>query len=531
MNDNINQTIYKLYKKKGYFDMYGGSLFLTFFILLVFFVATSYFYVMNNIKPIRRNWTKERCSPSIIPFAGLINPDPHTNAFESTSQNFSYCVNNILTSITSNFLQPIYYVMKLVHSIINDVVEAVQMVRKKINSFVTNIESIDREIMGRIFNFLTPIHIMFIKMKDLLEKVNATILTSIYSIISGYFAVKSFTGAFVKIMIIGLIALTAIIIPLLFFFFTIPLAVPLLVIYGIVAGFTTAVIVGLEDIIHMTSSSVPPKPHCFDKDTELILQNGKIVKIKNIQLNDILEDGSRITSIFKVNRNEQDMYLYNGVIVSGSHNVWIEQERRWKPVSLINNAIRITNYKSNILYCVNTTNKHIYINNTYFSDWHDIDDNELHILHKNMKQNKLIERNIEKQDFHSILEGGFGENTNVLLKGNMKVPINKIKIGDRLLHNGKVIGIVEISTQDMNVYEVNFTNTDTKRDNDGIISGENNCIKQNGTFYSTLSLQTKKQIKKKPTKLYHLLVDIDTFILENGCVVGDYNRSIETYLE
>lgn len=538
--DNIKETLNQLYKKKTYFDIYGGSLFMTFFIFFIFFIAISYFYVMNNIKPIKRNWTKERCSPSIIPFAGLINSDPNMSSFDYTSKNFSFCVNNILTSIASKFLQPIYYVMKLVDSTINDVVESVQMVRKKINSFVSNIESIDREIMTRIFNVLQPIHIMFIKMKDLLAKINATMITSIYSMISGYFAVKAFTGAFVKIMIIGLISLTAIIIPLLFFFFTIPLAVPLLVIYGIVAGFTTSVIVGLEDIIHMSSSSVPPKPHCFDENTELKLNDGSIKKIKDILIDDTLIDGSRVTSKFKVIRNGQDMYLHNGVIVSGCHNIWNGRENTWKPVCLDKYSYLIGDYTKDFIYCINTTNKYIHLNGTYFSDWHDIDKDELNILERNFMLKGLIDRKIETQDFHSVLEGGFGKDTKILLKGNITKPINRIKNGDVLINNSKVIGIVEISTKDMNIYEINLNdhNLTKKQGNDKntnvskIIIGNNNLLLTDcNTFTSTISLYNKKQIENKPNKLYHLLIDNDSFILENGYVVKDYNASIEVYLE
>ena len=46
---------------------------------------------MNRLKPIKADWTNQRCNPSIIPFAGLINAPPNTSKIEYTAENFSQC--------------------------------------------------------------------------------------------------------------------------------------------------------------------------------------------------------------------------------------------------------------------------------------------------------------------------------------------------------------------------------------------------------------------------------------------------------
>ena len=71
--DNLKEALNGLYKKTTYLDMYGGSVFMMLLTLLVFFILFSYFRVMNNIKPIKSQWAVQRCNPSVIPFAGLIN--------------------------------------------------------------------------------------------------------------------------------------------------------------------------------------------------------------------------------------------------------------------------------------------------------------------------------------------------------------------------------------------------------------------------------------------------------------------------
>ena len=77
MNNNISNVINKLYSKAGFLEKYGGSLWTTFIISLIFFIAISYYFVYNNIEPIKADWVNQRCKPNVMPFAGLINPpDP-----------------------------------------------------------------------------------------------------------------------------------------------------------------------------------------------------------------------------------------------------------------------------------------------------------------------------------------------------------------------------------------------------------------------------------------------------------------------
>ena len=38
---------------------------------------------MNNLDPIKADWVNQRCTPGVIPFAGLINPPKDgTSAFD-----------------------------------------------------------------------------------------------------------------------------------------------------------------------------------------------------------------------------------------------------------------------------------------------------------------------------------------------------------------------------------------------------------------------------------------------------------------
>lgn len=525
--DSLENIFKTIYKNKGYFTLYGGSVFATFIILLVFFIVFSYFFVMNDLSTIRKNWTTNRCNPAYIPFAGIINKDPHKSVFDSTSSNFNYCLNNVLTSITSDFLLPIHYAMNLGGETVKDITDSIQMVRKKFKSLIDNLENINNELFSKVFSFIIPIQHMFIKFRYILLKTNTTMLTTIYSMIAGYLGLKSFAGAFVQIMIIGLLSLTAMIIPLLLFVFSAPLAVPLLVAFSIVAGFTTSVIVGLEDVIHMSTKSVPHKPHCFDPETEIQLQSGEIKQIRKIAIGDILNDGSKVTGVFKVSRNNMDMYLYKNVVVSGCHNIINHNTNISTPVCNLVEAIYLHNYTNSILYCLNTDSGIIQINNVCFSDWNDIDANELDIIKANLFD--IIPYNLSKNNLHTYLESGFVGETKIDLANGGEKNIKDLTIGEKLQGGGRVIGVVVVDSKNTTI--CNYKILDTS-----FTSTENITYYLERFGYQNVLYNENKYIQKQildtkdnPKYLYNILVSNDKFY-SNGIQFKDYNFGLEQFL-
>lgn len=225
MNNNL-KNINKLYDNMSYMDLYGGSIVVSILLILAFFVLFSYFHIKKQFYKIKRNWNVNKCSPSVIPFAGLINKDPHKSVLDSTGANFNECVNNVLVEITGDFLSPIYYVTSTLQNMVANISSDIQMVRTKISSMVGNIGNIDKIIMGRIFGFIMPIKLMFIKIKDMLAKTNATLITTMYTGIATYLGLKSFISTFAILMLIPLAFCIVTAAILNAFFFTAPFAIP-----------------------------------------------------------------------------------------------------------------------------------------------------------------------------------------------------------------------------------------------------------------------------------------------------------------
>tara|TARA_B100000927_G_C16460506_1_gene467660 strand:+ start:1179 stop:2057 length:879 start_codon:yes stop_codon:yes gene_type:complete len=121
---------------------------------------------------------------------------------------------------------------------------------------------------------------------------------------------------------------------------------------------------------------------CFDKNTEIRLQNNKVKKIKNIILGDILENGETVTALIKIrnldkkNKIIENFYKIketnsnNYVKVTGSH--MILNKITGKYVKVSDHPLSIPTFKGDAeLYCINTTNHEIPIGGHIFWDWED----------------------------------------------------------------------------------------------------------------------------------------------------------------
>ena len=168
------------------------------------------------------------------------------------------------------------------------------------------------------------------------------------------------------------------------------------------------------------------------------------------------------------------MYIYNDIIVSGSHSVYYEKQ--WTkvcdcPLFFITNQ----NIKEEIIYCLNTEQKVIPIRNKstknknhkslLFCDWDELMDNEKieKILSLKVVENKIIGY---KENMNEYLDLGFKYKIRVLLKNGKKKKIVNLKIGDVLECGEIVIGIVEIIKNDNSKLYNLLTNTSTFRIND-----------------------------------------------------------------
>jgi len=116
---------------------------------------------------------------------------------------------------------------------------------------------------------------------------------------------------------------------------------------------------------------------CFDPDTQLKLKTGKMVKMKDISLGDILENGSEVIAVLRIKANKDEKYykiyskkLKNYIYVTGSHKISNPDTNVFIDVCDYEKSI-LSEKTSNEYSCLVTSDHLIPIGEYIFWDWED----------------------------------------------------------------------------------------------------------------------------------------------------------------
>ena len=530
--DPFISNMKQIYIQKGYWEMYGVDVFTSIVICIIFFILSSYFYILNNIDPIKANWATERCSPAVIPFAGIINRGAGESVLDFTEKNFTGCIQSILTNITSYAFQPVYYIMNNLTSLFSESLDAVNGIRAEFNTIRNSMTGFSTEVMGRTLNITLPVSQMVITIKDMMSKIMGTFSASIFTLFGSFLTLKSFMLFIMELLTVilyivlgtGMVMFGISMIPL-FGLWAIPIvAVDLALMISILIP-TIVIRDMMSDVLSLSTRSLPENPSCFIGNTALEIKNNRVdgqieiinKSISSVEIGDVLKTGEIITAIMKFARNGQTIYDNDGIFVTGEHMICIPSAAgiiQWIKVKDHIKSIK-TELNDEFVYCVGTNTKSFLIKNkhslySHFLDWDDITDENFKLIERNVL-NKIPD--FRKKDIHYHLDNGLIGTTMIdLLNGN-KITISDINVNDILENNAKVTGVIKLDGKYIKNI-MNYTN-----DEKTIIGANLNLVIQ------------FKEIKEVKTYdvLYHLLTDKGYFT-SNGIMMIDYNYGIDKYL-
>ena len=193
---------------------------------------------------------------------------------------------------------------------------------------------------------------------------------------------------------------------------------------------------------------------CFGEGTNIELENGNIIKIEDLKLGMKLKNGGYIISLMKFRGNDVEMYEYDGIKVSGEHPVLEESE--WKRIEDSKYAIK-TSYNKKYIYCLETSDHYIKINNTIYGDYIEIPDEVVNNNIQDIVIEYMNNRTYKKYNAYSKTKSYnwcFYENTLIDLNNNKYKPISKLKIGDKI-KTGIVTGLVKTNANNIELYKYN----------------------------------------------------------------------------
>ena len=514
------QNIKKMYEKLNYFDQYGGSVVLFIIITIILSLVISYSFIMLNAQPIIDDWPNQRCKPNIIPFAGLITHPEGVSASDYTAQNFTYCTQNILSSITGMAVEPITFAVSMLNDMANAIKNDIQNIRGMFDKVRSMFQEISQEIMGRIMNIMIPLQQIIISFRDLVGKIQGTMTAGLFTLLGSYYTLKSMMGAIAQFIIIILITLAVMIAIFWIIPFTWGFAITNTVIFIAIAIPMAIILAFMIDVLKVQTSLSIPSVKCFDKDTLITMNDGTSKKISEIKNGDILIGDNEVTSCIKVTAEGSEMYKLNEIIVSDSHIV--NYNGNWIHVSEHPDSIKYPFYNENYLYCLNTTSKVIFIKDKIFTDWDEIYGNDIIKIINSTDNVKNVE------DIHTYLDGGFIGSTKLKLKNGSFKEIKDIEIDDILENGEKVYGIVKINGNNVNQqFKFNLGKNNYVEGGPNLCMCDKNVINES-TLYLTLA--NKLILNEKHCDLYHLLTDKKTFNVDK-IKFYDYNAAIDLLLE
>jgi hypothetical protein len=491
----------KLYDKQGFFDRYNGSVFITLLIMIVFFLIFAYSYIQRHITTIKANWVAERCTPMVIPFAGMVNAPEGTSKFKFTYKNFNFCINTIIKEVATYAMMPLELAVDGIHKILKEFTEAINAIRKILSYIRNAVSKVTHNIMSRILNLLIPIQKLLIAFKATMGKAHATMVTGMYSAIGGlWFTISGLLNVynFIIVMLISLAATIAIL-----WFIPFGLGAPAAIIstltfmaVSIPLGIIAVAVKNIINVSGVKQTMGPiPTTSCFKKDTLIRGTNNILHSIQSIKLGTQLAKGGYVTAVLKLDASQEKMFNLGNIVVSGSHKV--RYEKKWVYVCDHPDAIPIKGFEDKFIYCLNTSKKIIGIGDYVFQDWDEIDKSNIHKYGCD-----------KESDIFDNLENGFHPDTPMYISHkDGPIALKDISIGDRLMSGEKIIGIVKIKN-DKPLYEY-----------PGFLATYQCSIIQ----YLGI---TMKQSLEQTDILYHLLTDSGSLHI-NEQKLKDYNWNID----
>ena len=244
---------------------------------------------------------------------------------DDMEKDFVYCIQNIQTNFMGSLLQPITYVTSSLSNSLSSFGDDINMVRAMFDKIRTFTSSIIQSVFGVFLNLIIEFQKIIISIKDLMGKTIGMMVTILY-IIDG--SIKTMNSTWN----------------------------------------------GPPGQIVRTLGK------CFHPDTKVKLIDGIIKSMKDINLGDILENGSVVETLMSIDNSKRDIPLYiikNGgvenedIYVTGSHLVYDETKKHFIRVENYTKAELQTAISSDRFSCLITSDHQIKIGKETFWDWED----------------------------------------------------------------------------------------------------------------------------------------------------------------
>ena len=243
---------------------------------------------------------------------------------DNLQEDFTYCVQSMQTNLMGYLLQPITFITSSFSNLSGTFMTEINSVREMFSSVRTFITNIIQKIYGIFLNIIIEFQKIIIGIRDLVGKLIG-VLTALMYIIEGseYTMESAWNGP--------------------------------------------------------PGQMVKALGSCFHPETIVKLKNGNIQSMKELNLGDILENGSKVIAVMKIDNSDNDsLYKLEGrgvnnsdIYVTGTHLVYDKNKMKYVEVKNYSPAIKQDIEKTSWFSCLITDDHLIKLGQEQFWDWED----------------------------------------------------------------------------------------------------------------------------------------------------------------
>jgi len=243
---------------------------------------------------------------------------------DNVEENFSYCIQNMQSDFMGYLLQPLTFVTSSISSTLGSFTTDINMVRGMFNKIRTFMTSTIESVFGVFLNLVIEFQKITISIKDLIGKTIGIVVTMMY-VLDG--SIKTMDSTWNG----------------------------------------------------PPGQMVRALGKCFDPDTYVKLKNGTVKSMKNVDLGDVLENGSIVESVMKIDNKNNPIPLYvikgegvnkEDIYVTGSHLVFNNIKKQFCKTEDYFKAQK-SDKRVDYFSCLITSDHKIQIGNQLFWDWED----------------------------------------------------------------------------------------------------------------------------------------------------------------
>ena len=171
----------QIYGKKSYFKSHTTDLLISTALIIACITFVSRASYTELINSVRKDWASNRCNPIYMPFAGMIMPVEGQSGIKTSSINFDYCAQHDVSAVLKTALMPLEYIGFVIIRSIDLLVYCVIASMAFLEYLKSQLGELFSMVFKKIAGMLVPLTVFLIRIRDNMAKMNAVMLTNLFT--------------------------------------------------------------------------------------------------------------------------------------------------------------------------------------------------------------------------------------------------------------------------------------------------------------------------------------------------------------